>query len=373
MIVYIIPFLVTIIGSIKYDVCKENDVYKYFLWFGLYIYLVLLIGLRYMVGGDSYFYMLFFNNLSTSDIFNVSWDAEYQPLFFIFSAIAKFVYPSFTSFQILHSIVINSVLFFFISKNSKYRFFSLFLCLLMFYINFTVEILRESLAVMIFIINYKSFENNKWLKYYLGVFVAVMFHLSAIFLIILPFLKFLRLNKIYLLILVLAFVVLNQMNYLFVLFENVEKIGKKVNDYSVASNYGWKSTALFFITRTLIPVGLLMWAKFKFRINIKYESLICVFGLLGVFSVFNTIIFTRFTNYLFLFYCIALAEVLIPFFRQKKLNLSKFFVLSTFVVILFTYGYISFYWPVKYYEKWIPYYSIFSNEAQNNRFINRDY
>lgn len=373
MIVYIIPFLVTIIGSIKYDVCKENDVYKYFLWYGLYIYLVLLIGLRYMVGGDSYFYMIYFNNLPTTNMFDISWDSEYQPLFSLFAAIAKSIYPSFTSFQILHSIIVNSVLFIFISKNSKFPYFTIFLCLLMFYINFTVEILRESLAIMVFIINYKSFENNKWLKYYLGVFVAVMFHLSAIFLIILPFLKFLRLNKIYLLILVVAFIVLNQLNYLFILFENVEKIGKKVNDYSEASSYGWKSTALFFITRTLIPVGLLMWAKFKFKIQIKFESLICVFGLLGVFSIFNTIIFTRFTNYLFLFYCISLSEVLMPFFRQKILTVNKFFVISTFILAILSYGYISFYWPVRYYEKWIPYYSIFSDEAQNNKFINRDY
>jgi len=372
MILYIIPFIIAIYGTIKYDVCQEKDNGKTLLFVCLYFYLVLLIGLRYMVGGDSYFYMIYFNNLPTTNMFDISWDSEYQPLFSLFTAIAKSIYPSFTSFQILHSLIVNSVLFIFISKNSKFPYFTIFLCLLMFYINFTVEILRESLAIMVFIINYKSFENNKWLKYYLGVFVAVMFHLSAIFLIVLPFLKFLRLNKFYLLILVIAYLVLNQLNYLFILLENVEKIGKKANDYSEAS-YGWKSTALFFITRTLIPVGLLMWAKFKYKINIKYESLICAFGLLGVFSIFNNIIFTRFTNYLFLFYSIFLAEFLISIFRQKKLTVNRFFVMSTFVLAVLSYGYISFYWPVRYYEKWIPYYSIFSDEAQNNKFINRDY
>ena len=372
MILYIIPFIIAIYGTIKYDVCQEKDNGKSLLFFSLYFYLVLLIGLRYMVGGDSYFYMIFFNDLATAKMFNVSWETDYQPLFLLFSAIAKSIYPSFTSFQILHSLIVNSVLFIFVSKNSKYPYFTIFLCLIMFYINFTVEILRESLAIMVFIINYKSFEYNKWLRYYLGVFVATMFHLSAIFLIFLPFLKLLRLNKFYLLILVVAFLILDQLNHLFTLFENVEKIGKKANNY-VEASYGWKSSALFFITRTLIPVGLLMWAKFKYKVNIRYESLICVFGLLGVFSVFNNIIFTRFTNYLFLFYSISLAEFLVPVLRQNKLSVNRLFVISTFVFALLSYGYISFYWPVRYYEKWIPYYSIFSDEAQNNKFIDRDY
>jgi hypothetical protein len=372
MIVYIIPFIVTFFAAIVYDICKYHDNGKFLIWIGLYIYLTLLIGFRYMVGGDSYFYMLYFNNVSPGSLFDISWDGEYQPLFTFLTSFSKAIYPSFTSFQLLHAFIINTCLFVFIAKNSRYRFGTMFLCLLIFYINFTVEILRESLAIMVFICNYKNLENNKWVKYYIGVVIAILFHLSAVFLIVLPFLKFLRLNKSYLLLLLLTFLALNQLQYLFVFFENVEKINKKVNDYSEAS-YGWKSTLLFFVTRTIIPVGLFLWAKVKFNISIKYESLICVFGLLGVCSIFNTIIFTRFTNYLMLFYCIALADVLIPFFRLKVLTVSKLFVIGTFVLILWSYGYTSFYWPAGYYEKWVPYYSIFSYESENNKFIDRNY
>ena len=373
MILYIIPFIVTFFAAIVFDICKYHDNNsKFLIWIGLYIYLTLLIGLRYMVGGDSYSYMLYFNNVSPGKMFDISWDADYQPLFVFFTSLCKTIYPSFTSFQILHAFIINTCLFYFIAKNSQYRFSTLFLCLLMFYINFTVEILRESLAIMVFIYNYKNLENKKWVKYYIGVLIAVMFHLSAVFLIILPFLKFLRLNKSYIVLLIIAFLVLNQLNFIFTFFENIEKINKKVNDYSEAS-YGWKSTLLFFTTRTLIPVGFFLWAKSKFNILIKYEFLICVFGLLGICSIFNTIIFTRFTNYIMLFYCIALADVLIPFFRKKVLTPSKLFVIVTFIIILFTSGYTSFNWPTGYYEKWVPYYSIFSNESENNKLIDRNY
>ncbi|MXO05999.1 EpsG family protein [Flavobacterium sp. HBTb2-11-1] len=377
MLVYIIPFFVTFLSSIVYDVCKHNDKSAEILIFiGLYLYLTCLIGFRYMVGGDSFVYMSYFNSISNNGMFDISWDGDgdggFQPFFAFLFSFAKTIYPSFIFFQILHILIINTCLFYFISQRSEYRFSVLFLFLLMFYINFTVEILRESLAVMVFLFNYKNLENNKWLKYYIGVFIAVMFHLSAIFLIFLPFLKFLKLNITYIIVLFIALLALNQLNYLFVFFENVEKINKKVNDYSEAS-YGWKSTVLFFVTRTLIPVGLLLWAKTKFNIAIKYEFLICVFGILGICSIFNTIIFTRFTNYIMPFYCIVLADILIPFFRLKIFTPGKLITTVTFVIMLFTYGYASFYWPERYYVKWVPYYSIFSYEAENDKFIDRNY
>lgn len=372
MILYIIPFLVTFFAAIVFDVCKYQDNGKHFIWIGLYIYLLSLIGFRYMVGGDSFSYSQYFNNLSINELENISWDGDYQPFFVFFISLSKIIYPSFTTFQILHAIVINTCLFYFIAKNSECRFATLFLCLLIFYINFSVEILRESLAIMVFVFNYKNLENKRWMRYYFGVLISVMFHMSAVFLIILPFLKFLKFNKRYLILLFLTFFALNQLQYLFTFFENVEKINKKINDYSEIS-YGWKSTLFFFITRTLIPVGLFMWAKIKFKISIKYEYLMCVFGLLGVCSIVNTIIFTRFTNYLIVFYCIALADLLIPFFRLKVVTPSKIFIMMAFLLIMSTYGYMSFYWPERYYEKWIPYYSIFSNEAENNKFIDRNY
>ena len=128
----------------------------------------------------------------------------HQPFFVLLNSFAKTIYPSFTCFQLLHSFIINTCLFCFVAKKSLYRFSTMFLCLLVFYINFTVEILRESLAIMVFVYNYKNLDNKNWIRYYIGVFISVMFHLSAVFLIILPLLKFLRLNKKYLLLLVIT-------------------------------------------------------------------------------------------------------------------------------------------------------------------------
>lgn len=370
--VYIIPFLAVIFGAIKYEVCKHRDDGKFIIWLGLYTYLVAVIGFRYMVGGDSYVYFQYFNDMPREQISNISWDSDYQPGFVLLMTLCKLVYPSFTSFQLIHALIINTCLFYFIAKESKYRFTTMFLCFLIFYINFSVEILRESLAIMVFIFNYKNLESKKWFRYYVGALVAITFHISAVFLLILPIFKILRLNKTYIALLFIAFLALNQLQFLFTFFENVEKINKKITDYAEAS-YGWKSTLLFFATRTIIPIGLFYWAKHKYKMKVRYEFLMCTFGLLGICSIFNTIIFTRFTNYIMIFYCVALADVLIVFFQSRKSTVSRAFIYFTFSLILITYSYFSFYWPDRYYQKWWPYYSIFSEESQNGKFIDRDY
>lgn len=372
MILYLIPFFVTFCAIIKYEICREDDIGKYFIWGGLYLYLTCLIGFRYMVGGDSFVYLNYFNELSTLNGIKLSMDDEYQPLFVLLNYISKIIYPSFTCFQIIHVIILNTCLFWFFYKNAENKFTALFLCLLMFYINFSVEILRESLAVMVFIFNYKNLEENKWFKYLFWTFIAMMFHLSAGFLLILPFLKFLKFNKYYFVILVIIFLSLSQLQFLFIIFENFEKINKKLNDYSEAT-YGWKSSLLFVITKTIIPLTIFLWAKYKLNVKIKYENLMCIFIILGICAIFNTIIFTRFTNYFLPFYCISLSNQLVPVFRVRMLNPNKLFLSFMCIVIFLSYSYVSFYWPVKYYEKWIPYYSIFSDEAKNGEFIDRDY
>ena len=109
------------------------------------------------------------------------------------------------------------------------------------------------------------------------------------------------------------------------------------------------------------------------KIQIRYEFLMCVLGFLGLLTTYNIIVFSRFSNYLLPFYSIALADIFIGILRSNKLSINKIFLLSTIIFIVPIYGYISFYWPVEYYTKWVPYYSIFSNESISNKFIDRDY
>ena len=116
MFVYIIPFLLTIVGVIVYDIRQVQGIGKNALWFFLYLYLTLLIGLRYMVGGDTFFYHQYFNWLSLTDLFYFNFNDDYQPFFVQSMLIAKAIYPKFISYQLLHVLFINTILFWFIKK-----------------------------------------------------------------------------------------------------------------------------------------------------------------------------------------------------------------------------------------------------------------
>lgn len=363
MILYLIPYLITLLAAIQYDIGGHRRPLG--LWNALFVYLVLLIGLRYMTGGDSYNYWRFFQDIDVFGKWNFSLEEKYQPLFLLLMSISKSIYPDFMTFQLIHALIVNVCLFYFIAKYTQYRFAALCLCFLIFYINFSIEILRESLAVFVFILNYKSLEQNKWLKYYLGVGIALLFHLSAIFLIVLPFLKWLKFDWKYLIISFMLFLVLLKISFIFSIFENIEKVNDKISNYEEAS-YGLKSTLLFFVVKALIPIGTAFWAKYRLKMNVKFEAMVCVYGLLGIASVFNTIIFVRFSNYLVLLYVISLTEILCPSFKRAASSLQTYLALLLCVMLFISNSIITIYWPQKYYVNWIPYYSVFSEQSQRN-------
>lgn len=371
MIVYVIPFLLTIFGSIKYDIFNGSKSGKQILWMILYIYLTLLIGLRYMVGGDTYFYTLFFNSLPLEKLFDFKPVDDYQPFFVQTILIAKAIYPEFVSYQLLHVFIINTALFYFIKKNSRYIFTVLFFCLLIFYINFTVEILRESLAIVVFILNYKNLEKKRWVRYFIGVIISTMFHLSAYYLLILPFLQFLRLNYLYVLIVIIFTVTITQIQTFLVALESIEKIQEKISFYGTTSS-SLNTTLLFLFAKFIIPIGFFSYAKHVLKKPIRYEPIMCLLGLVGIGTVFNTLIFMRLSNYLLPFYCLAICDIIIPYLRSSRANLNQLvmvMMISTSVIII---GYASFFWPTGYYIKWVPYMSVFSPEGQRGTLIYRE-
>lgn len=371
MILYIIPFLFTIIGAIVYDIFQGKGIGKTALWIFLYVYLTLLIGLRYMVGGDTFFYYQYFDELSLADLFDLNFNDEYQPFFIQSMLIAKAIYPKFISYQLLHILFINTVLFWFIKKNSNYIFSVLFFCLLIFYINYTVEILRESLAIMVFVLNYKNLEDKKWVKYFIGVLIASMFHLSALYLLAIPFVRFLRLNYFYGVLIVLFSIALLQLQSFLNVLETFQRIQEKMVIYANATS-SLNTILLFLSAKFIIPTGFLVYAKFILKKNIRYENLICLFGLFGIGTVFSTLIFTRLCNYLLLFYCLSICDILIPYLRSKKEKLNQLVMFAMIFSSIIIMGYTSFFWPTGYYIKWVPYMSVFSKEAENEELIYRE-
>lgn len=126
---YIPILLLLFFLSFSYDFLGHKRGYNLGYYF-IYLLLVVVSGFRYRIGADTFAYQDFFeeeqvylSDLSLADYFSYRW----EPLFIFFVALIKSTINDFIFFQIVHSIIINSVVFWFISSNTKNKFTAVFL------------------------------------------------------------------------------------------------------------------------------------------------------------------------------------------------------------------------------------------------------
>jgi len=191
MIYFIILILFSVLAYI-YDINKVRAG-KEFMYIIELLILISLAGFRYRVGGDSLAYEDDYQNLPTfSELIKYGFsDLPYQPLWYILNALTKSVSKNFFFFQLIHAIIINSCIFVFINKYCIHRFTFIVFYFIFLYPYFNFEILRESIAVVIFLFAFPLIQEKKYLRYYLLNILSFLFHPSALFLFIVPILYFL--------------------------------------------------------------------------------------------------------------------------------------------------------------------------------------
>ena len=115
----------------------------------------------------------------------------------------------------------------------------------------------------------------------------------------------------------------------------------------------------------IIPGAFGYTAKYICHYNIKFENIISLLGLIGIASYFNPIIFSRFTNYLMLFFAVSVSDCAVSLLRSRSIALRHN---STILIVCMCLLYGSSYLMYRKYTLWVPYYSIF-----NPQHVSRDY
>lgn len=352
MLPYLIPIILTLLSSIIFDINnKKNGKY---IWWILYIYLTLLIGLRFEVGGDTINYMGYYEWQKDLDDFSFDYGGMLQPGYNFICAVAKSISPKFYVFQIIHVIIVNTLLFIFIDKNTKYRFASLFCCFFVCYFYFTCEILREVIAVLIFAFLYKPLQEKKWAQFYGGVAICTLFHLSAIILIIFPFLLKIKFSKSYIYVVMITIIGMVFLNKILGMAQNFLLIGDKIAGYA-SENHGFLADFLTFLRRGLFPIAFALLVKYGCKRKLLFENQIAVLGIFGIMAFFNPVIFGRVTNYLILFFVIAFATEIVRFIKSSSIRLHhNAMILGISFLILYS----SYYMLYNMYRLYVPYTSI---------------
>lgn len=185
--IYLIVLILMLCAAYAFDL-RGHKAFSSVAYWSFFVLLVMIAGLRYRIGTDSVGYE------NSYESFPRLWElakykfssTRFEPGYIVFSSIPRSLSSDFVLFQFFHATIVNGVFFWFIKNNCRHKFLCLSFYFLCMYLNLNTQVLRESLAVCIFLLAWPSFRDGKWIVYYLLIFLATFFHTSAFFLLVLP-------------------------------------------------------------------------------------------------------------------------------------------------------------------------------------------
>lgn len=362
--------LLIFIGIFKYDL--HNRYSNTLLWF-IGIILFYIAAFRYYNGGDTLNYATSFKlipaleNITASDYTNF----RYQHGYIFFVSLLKSIYNNFLIQQIVTALFVNIVVFRFIRKYSVYAFFTTLIYFLLNYFEYNMEVMRECIAVALGLLAYESIQNKRYIVSGVLIYLAYQFHISALILVLLPFLANINFTKksFYIIISIAVFIptiymaVPNLEYYAIMIFNQDDW----TNENYLQQEYNQELSINFYITHILkyiiIPFSLI-WYINK-RQQIEYNGLIYAFAILQLLSMFSYA-FYRFANYFAPFYWIAVSTAMCMLLKEnRKWNVAIFIVFL--MMFLYMYQSVQLQWNditnEYFYNRYIPYNSVFFTDG----------
>lgn len=366
--IYILIIIVLLYGSIHFNK-KEDKGNKYLLF--EYFLIVLVMGLRYKVGGDSLNYYYAFQSWPTlSEISIYQFDnSKYNVGWIFFSAICKAIYNDFVTLQLVEAAIVNAAFFYFFKKNTDRYFTANLLYGLMFLFTFNTELMRAAMSVSVFLLGFEFFKKRQWIKYYVLCLLAFSFHSESIVMFLFPICYPLSKIKVNIKNLFVLLVISLSAVYIFNFIPQLANLMSASNQMSimfaiysqntVESNLNGYLAQIFF----LMPWLFLLWLSR----NEKYISW-RGFLILYVFFTFQQLKYMVFMNRacdaLYPFLIIAIVDSMKWIGRTKNDIIRLLFYLSLLVVISQRlYNYLG----NEHWKLFIPYSSVISPQENYER------
>lgn len=338
--VYLLTIIVLLFGIFKYDVKGKSN--KSFLKV-LIIWFAILSGFSYKLGTDILMYMSDFSS-SYKGIF--SWDSiEYyvqnrrQPGWILLCYFCYNIFGDFAALKIIHAIIVNWGLYYFISRVNVPRFTFLTLFFFLLWFQFELNILREGLAIAFFFFAFPYLVEWNWKKYFFFAFLAFMFHFSAIILFFLPLLRLVNYKS---KITIYSFATILIVLPLFLSFSNItESVNTTLNLLEATSTYSMAYLQedassernilllLFRLITIIVPI-IYVWKTDSSKSNVIVGGAL-FYMLIYILSTFITA-FHRISQYLEPVYYLLVVEFIIS---APKRIIPKLKRISVLLLLLF--------------------------------------
>ena len=323
------------------------------------LYVILLMGFRYRVGIDTLNYMDGYLSVTTTldDFWNLDFtQTRYEPGYLFLAACCRSISNDFFILQLACAFILNSCVFIFLYRYCYNPFVGVIVYFVLTCLYFNTEIMRESLAIAIFLLNYSNLKSRKWVRYYFLCLFSICFHYSAVILIFFPFAKWIKFNVWFVAMCVMLLLVSPLMETLntYLTIASIEK--RMVANMALAEVVNLNYRLANFYNVAALPIGMMFLYRWvnkqsQFAPYILFRTIIAF----GVFSI--PIVFSRFTNYTTMFLVVYCAN----FLEMKCINVRTKY-LSVILLIVSQLYYYSYMYP-----SWIPYSSIFSKEINEKR------
>jgi len=339
----------------------------------LFFVLVLIAGLRYNVGVDTYSYTKEFQTFPTIYQLDFSFikQSNYQILWILFESVLRTFTSSFYVLQFTLAIFVNFVVFKTVRKYSISPFLTMVFYFLFFYFNLNMEILRESIPICLLLVAIPFLIERKLIRYLIISTIAFFFHESGIILFIVPFIFYLRISKKYYFItIIVLFSISSIVSFYFTDF--VTNLNFLFNQSKVSSYFTpvdrSAGTDLFIYIKYIIFPSLVLFISFKTLTEME-KKVIFLYIICSILYV-QIIGFFRIRDYFLLLFLISVSNAIMRGFRNKTYNnFLRIAYLSIFLfVFLFRYYYAETN-QFNLYSNYYPYNSIFNERIPESRML----
>lgn len=352
------------------------------------VVLILFAGLRYRVGSDTLMYMSMFYEWPKLDelrYFDFA-TATYNPLWYIFAALARSIYDDFTTLQIMHAVIVNCTFFWFFRKYCpKYYFSAILLYYIGYFCYFNMEVMRESLCICVLLLSTSFLLEKKWLLYFPMCVIGLLTHYSAAIMLVLPFLLLFKRPSwkwevVILLGVVVVMRVVNVPMLVLSLFGLNDQLILLIGGYieEMRNVMGIISELLNFF-----PIFIFIYLREKHQITEENDFTPLMMGTVVVYALaMNVGIFSRFINYFVPFILVysvnTVYRTLYWKFRDYQISyllcLMAFFVLNFNMIRFYTKDMSESYPGTRAYVRYIPYHSVLNPKIDEHRerFVEND-
>lgn len=355
--IYLIAFILALVGVFLNK--RMTPGVRILFLVVILLYVIITLGLRYRVGIDSISYMMAYRQVPDLDHIwhSRAWLHRYEPGYILICSFCKTLFGNeFWPLQMVMETITNGCIFIFLYRYCRNVFVGLCVYFLMQWLYFSTEIMRESAAVAIFLVNFRNLEKKRWIAYYLVSLLSVLLHFSAIIIWFFPLVRYLRPNATYIVLCVLSLLATPMLILLTQVLPS-STVTARIDQYLMISeflNMNWKYGEMI---RAGLPAVALLVAYRMARLHSPMSHMLLLQFLFccGAFAV--PIIFSRFANYTTLFVTVALANFLSADTVRSWLRIS----LICFVLLTQSY----YYYTMA--PRWFPYVSVLNPRQVNVR------